>query len=128
MQHHTSKTTMYSPRPYTGAFLEKSSGGSSSRAEGPHLLYIAHVHITPVYVTHNYTRCAVNLEGIAIKSRPSEAGRLGRHEPPYFCSIGDLSTSFIARGRMTIDTPIICSVSNTDTIANFELRLKPHFS
>ena len=32
----------------TGAFLEKSSGGSSSRAEGPHPLYIAHAHITPV--------------------------------------------------------------------------------
>ena len=31
-----------------GAFLEKSSGGSSSRAEGPHPLYIAHTHITPV--------------------------------------------------------------------------------
>ena len=34
--------------PTAGAFLEKSSGGSSSRAEGPHPLYIAHAQIKSV--------------------------------------------------------------------------------
>ena len=42
-----------------GAFLEKLSGGSSSRAEGPHPLYIAHAHIIPLMLR---IICAVNLE------------------------------------------------------------------